>query len=48
MHQGWGARDIILAGDSAGSNLALELTLALKEQGRFLPDGWSSFLPGPI
>ena len=28
MRQGWGARDIILAGDSAGGNLALELILS--------------------
>lgn len=33
MHQGWGAKNVILAGDSAGGNLALELTLALKEAG---------------
>lgn len=45
MHQGWGARDIILAGDSAGGNLALELTLALKEQGRFLPGRLVLFSP---
>ncbi|MDE7260354.1 MAG: alpha/beta hydrolase, partial [Lachnospiraceae bacterium] len=33
------ARDIILAGDSAGGNLALSLTLKLKEEGRLLPRG---------
>ncbi len=27
MHMGVGARDVILAGDSAGGNLALELAL---------------------
>ena len=37
MHLGYGADDIILAGDSAGGNLALELTLLLKEQKRMLP-----------
>lgn len=37
MHQGWGARQIILAGDSAGGNLALTLALALRDSGRFLP-----------
>lgn len=36
---GYGARDIILAGDSAGGNLALSLTLKLKEEGRLLPRG---------
>lgn len=37
MHMGVGARDVILAGDSAGGNLALELCLKLKEQGRRQP-----------
>ena len=37
MYQGFGARDVILAGDSAGGNLALELCLKLKEQGRRQP-----------
>lgn len=37
MHMGYGARDIILAGDSAGGNLALELVLTLQKQGRILP-----------
>lgn len=37
MHLGYGASDVIVAGDSAGGNLALELTLMLKEQGRMLP-----------
>lgn len=45
MHQGWGAKDVILAGDSAGGNLALELTLALKEQGRFQPGRLVLFSP---
>lgn len=39
MLMGYGARDVIIAGDSAGGNLALALTLKLKEQGRFLPRG---------
>ncbi len=39
MMQGFGARDIILAGDSAGGNLALELCLSLKKAGRLLPAG---------
>lgn len=45
MHQGWGAKNVILAGDSAGGNLALELTLALKEAGRFLPGRLVLFSP---
>lgn len=39
MLKGYGARDVILTGDSAGGNLALVLTLRLKEQGRLLPRG---------
>ncbi len=39
MMLGYGAKDVVLAGDSAGGNLALTLTLKLKEQGRFLPGG---------
>jgi len=39
MLQGYGARDIIVAGDSAGGNLALSLVHMLKEQNRFLPRG---------
>ncbi len=39
MLLGYGARDIIVAGDSAGGNLALALTLKLKEEGRLLPRG---------
>lgn len=37
MKKGYGARDVILAGDSAGGNLALELCLTLKKEKRFLP-----------
>lgn len=36
---GYGARDVIVAGDSAGGNLALSLVLKLKEQKRLLPRG---------
>lgn len=39
MLLGYGARDIIIAGDSAGGNLALSLVLKLKEQKRLLPRG---------
>ena len=45
MRQGWGARDIILAGDSAGGNLALELILSLREEKRFLPGRLLLFSP---
>ncbi len=37
MLQGYGAGEVIVAGDSAGGNLALALTLRLKEQRRMLP-----------
>lgn len=37
MLKGHGADDIILCGDSAGGNLALELCLSLKEENRMLP-----------
>lgn len=36
---GYGARDVILAGDSAGGNLALALVHKLKQEGRILPRG---------
>ena len=39
MLLGYGARDVILAGDSAGGNLALSLVLKLKEEERLLPRG---------
>lgn len=39
MLLGYGARDVILAGDSAGGNLALSLCLQLKNQGRLMPRG---------
>lgn len=45
MNYGYGARDIILIGDSAGGNLALAMTLRLKEQERMLPRGMVLFSP---
>lgn len=39
MLLGYGARDVIVAGDSAGGNLALSLVLKLKEEQRLLPRG---------
>lgn len=45
MYMGYGARDVIVAGDSAGGNLALELCLKLKEQGRAQPRGLLLFSP---
>lgn len=45
MLLGYGARDVIVAGDSAGGNLALSLVLKLKEQERLLPRGLVLFSP---
>jgi len=45
MMFGYGARDVIIAGDSAGGNLALALTLKLKSEGRLLPRGIALFSP---
>ena len=45
MLLGYGARDVIVAGDSAGGNLALALTLQLKEQKRLLPRGLALMSP---
>lgn len=39
MLLGYGARDVVLTGDSAGGNLALALTLRLRQEGRLLPRG---------
>ena len=39
MHIGYGSREVVLVGDSAGGNLALELALKLKSQNRMLPKG---------
>ncbi|MFI3212062.1 MAG: alpha/beta hydrolase [Eubacteriales bacterium] len=52
MMIGYGARDVIIAGDSAGGNLALALTLKLKSEERLLPRGlvllspWTDLLLG--
>lgn len=49
MLLGYGARDVIVAGDSAGGNLALSLAHRLKSEGRLLPRGlvlmspWTDF-----
>lgn len=45
MLLGYGAQDIILAGDSAGGNLALVLCLRLRGAGRRLPGGLALFSP---
>lgn len=45
MHHGYGAANVIVTGDSAGGNLALELCLKLKEQQRILPRGLVLFSP---
>lgn len=37
MHLGYGARDVTVAGDSAGGNLALILTMAIRDLGRIMP-----------
>ena len=37
MYLGYGAKDVVLAGDSAGGNMALVLCLALHRAGRMLP-----------
>ncbi|MCM1089372.1 MAG: alpha/beta hydrolase [Butyrivibrio sp.] len=39
MLLGYGARDVIITGDSAGGNLALALVLKLKQEGRLFPRG---------
>lgn len=45
MLLGYGAGDVIIAGDSAGGNLALALTLKLKEEQRLLPRGLALMSP---
>lgn len=45
MQKGYGAKNVILAGDSAGGNLALELTLSLKAAERILPRALTLFSP---
>ncbi len=42
---GYDAKDIFIAGDSAGGNLALVLTLLLREQNKALPKGLILFSP---
>lgn len=45
MHLGYGARDVVVAGDSAGGNLALVLCHRLRAQGRMLPAALLLFSP---
>ena len=45
MRLGYGARDAVIAGDSAGGNLALEIGLHLKAQRRMLPGAFVLFSP---
>lgn len=45
MLLGYGARDVIIAGDSAGGNLALALVHQLKAEGRILPRGLTLMSP---
>ena len=45
MHKGYGASDVILAGDSAGGNLALEMCINLKSQERMLPGAMILYSP---
>ena len=45
MLLGYGADDVIVAGDSAGGNMALSLVLKLKEEKRRLPKGLVLFSP---
>ena len=53
MVLGYGARDVIVIGDSAGGNMALSLVVKLKEEERLLPRGlvllspWSTAEPSP-
>ncbi|MDE6699479.1 MAG: alpha/beta hydrolase, partial [Acetatifactor sp.] len=45
MLLGYGARDVIVTGDSAGGNLALALLLRLKQEERLLPRGLALMSP---
>ena len=45
MYLGYGAEDVIIAGDSAGGNLALTLTLRIKDQERKMPKALVLFSP---
>lgn len=47
MHLGYGAREVVVAGDSAGGNLALVLAMQLGTPGGCCPGGWFSSPPGP-
>ena len=46
MLLGYGARDVIIAGDSAGGNLALSLVLKLKAKRKWIPFWMRNILPG--
>ena len=45
MHLGYGAREVTVAGDSAGGNLALVLAMQLRDAGRLLPRRLVLFSP---
>lgn len=45
MHLGYGAREVVVAGDSAGGNLALVLTMLLRDSGRLVPRRLVLFSP---
>lgn len=45
MHLGYGAREVVVAGDSAGGNLALVLTMLLRDSGRLMPRRLVLFSP---
>ncbi len=45
MHKGYGAGDVIVSGDSAGGNLALELCLELRKRDRLLPGALALMSP---
>ena len=45
MYLGYGAGDVIVAGDSAGGNLALEMCFGLREQNRLMPRALILFSP---
>lgn len=45
LHLGYGSKNIIITGDSAGGNMALEIVLRLKKEGRILPKAMILFSP---
>jgi len=45
LKQGWGSGGVIIAGDSAGGNLAIGTTLKLRDLGVTLPGGLIAFSP---